>query len=268
MVYADDINTMLTRINSLGKAKPEGYVVEITLRLLEQSGLTYDEGYAALSVLSGRASYKCIEMRYFPELGIADDGFETVDVMAHVILLPNFNDIYRAFSLYHQYRRRTPRLPEHFPEIDFEGFEKRFATNEPDINWNKKELPSEDDWLKDIRLSVASYNKSTGSLELAPGKAVSIPKKGRVKKSTGEKYFECKVMEKLFNSKTTLSNGVDFHALLGIHKDVTLKDGDVKKVTNVRTAINKKLADEFGLNKLIVLNRNRAYVNHSYLLKN
>jgi hypothetical protein len=268
MVSADTIQTLLMRIDTLGKGRPKDYVVEISLTILERSGLTYEEGYAGLKVLSTREGYKCIKMKHLPEMGISEDGFETRDVMAHVQLLPNFNETAMAFYKYLKYRRKPDSITKVYPNEDWSSLEDRFSTNEPDIDWSLKEYPDENDWLNKIRLGVESYNKATGSLELIPGKAVSIPRRGKVKKSTGEKYLECKVMEKLFSSKTTLSNGVDFHSLLGIHKDITLKPSDVKKVTNVRTAINKKLSDETGLKKLIKLNRNKAYINHLYLLKN
>jgi len=227
-------------------------IIVSSLRL-GRSGLTRDDVRETLSLLSTIGSpSRCIELIEYPDL--MEFHEPTKDVVYLVKQLPNFYDILHKYHEYYLYEYDKKSAAKLYPRKDMGLSEAYYA----ELEQEQKQI---------IALKPESYNKTTGTLEVKPGMAISIPKAGKVKKSTGEKYFECKVMEKLFNSPTTLSNGVSFHSLLGIHKDKPLKETDIKKVTNVRTAINKKLSDKLGLKKLIILNRNKAYVNHLYLLK-
>lgn len=221
---------------------------------LGRSGLTRHDVRETLALLSTIGSYRrCIEVIEHPDL--MEFHEPTKDVVYQVKQLPNFNDILQKYHEYYLYEYDKKAAAKLYPRKDMGLSEAYYA----ELEQEQKQA---------IVLKPESYNKATGTLELKPGLAISIPKQGKVKKSTGEKYFECKIMEKLFNSQTTLSDGVSFHSLVGIHKDKRLKSGDIKKVENVRTAINKKLSDELGLKKLIKLQRNKAYINHLYLLKN
>ena len=279
MIKAETIQAMLSHIKEKAKYMSND-TIEVSLALLAQYNLYYEEAHDALVILSTRPGYKCIEVVHYTNMRKNKES-QGEEVIALVTRLPNFDDTWQKFHRYFVFLNWPLTAVEQHPDEDWLLLEDRFDFNNPDIDWtpkkvedtpsfalnNPEEYDSETDWLNHLNLSTENYNKATGSLELMPGKAVSIPRKGKVKKSTGAKYFECKVMEKLFDSKTTLSNGVSFHSLLGIHQNVTLKRSDVKKVTNVRTAINKKLSEETGLKKLIIVRRNKAYINHLYLLK-
>lgn len=221
---------------------------------LSRSGLNRHDVREVLALLSTVGSNRrCIEITQYPDPMELNEP--TKDVIYQVKPLPNFNDILQKYHEYYLQEHDQRAAAKLYPRKDIGLSEAYYA----ELEKEQKQA---------ITLKPESYNKATGTLEIKPGVAISIPKQGKVKKSTGEKYFECKVMEKLFNSHTTLSDGVSFNALVGIHKDKTLTESDVKKVTNVRTAINKKLSDEIGLKQLIILNRNKAYINHLYLLKN
>ncbi len=267
MIRAYAIHEMVQRLEKRDFHTPAGQYIEITYRFLEQFNFSYEEAYSVLTLLSTRPGYKCIEFTHFTSPTISNDELEMIDVIAHIKLLPNFIDTRRALYKFFRYKRYPKGAIKRKPNEDWSVLERRFATNEPDIDWTAVYSEVEDKPIETLKLRPESYNKATGSLELKPGLALSIPRKGKVKKSTGEKYLECKVMEKLFHSQTTLSDGVSFHSLLGIHKDKQLTENDVKKVTNVRTAINKKISDETRLKKLIIISRKKAYINHLYLLK-
>lgn len=121
--------------------------------------------------------------------------------------------------------------------------------------------------LTNIALVVESYHKATGVLEIAPRHSVMIAGRGKATKSTGKKYFECHVMDKLFASPKKLKDGVDFREIFTVRSGTALAKTEIKKVLNARTAINKKVTEAEGLKKLIITQGERLYINQSYLLK-
>ncbi len=123
--------------------------------------------------------------------------------------------------------------------------------------------------LHDVSLKPESYDKYNGVLHLAPFHARAIAGKTGVKrpksgKKSGSKYMQCWILERIFKSVNTLNNGVEISSILGVNKN-NIDKRLTKKIENAKTEINKKVAKDNGLKKLLIIDGTKIKVDKSYL---
>ncbi|HEU5187355.1 MAG TPA: hypothetical protein VFT87_02525 [Candidatus Saccharimonadales bacterium] len=118
--------------------------------------------------------------------------------------------------------------------------------------------------LDEIELTPGSYDKSKGVLNLAPFHTRAIADKAGVKRPNGKKYTQCLIMEHVFKSSRMIRNGVEIGTILVINKHLVDKT-TTKKMTNAVAAINRKVARDNGLKKLLIMDGKKIKVNASYL---
>ncbi len=115
-----------------------------------------------------------------------------------------------------------------------------------------------------LALRPEDYDKNAGILQLAPFKYVVIARLGKAKKKNGKKTTECWLLECVFKSVNTQKSGVTFSKVLGVNTALIGKT-EKRKVINAVDAINKKVTEADGPEKLIKIQEGKIFVNTSYL---
>lgn len=142
MVKADAVQSLLFRMGSRARDVFRSDTIEISLTFLARLGLNEDEAKEALVLLSTNAGYRCIELTLYQEMQYADDGFETVDVIAKVKILPNYSDVQHEFQEYYDYKRNLKRskLIHHRDARDWLVLERKFESGDTKLDWSYKPI--------------------------------------------------------------------------------------------------------------------------------
>lgn len=138
MVSADAVQALLFRMGDRARDVSKSDTIEISLTFLRQLGLLEDEAREALIFLSTNPAFKCIDLKLFEEMQYADDGFETVDVIAHAKILANYDDTKHEFMDYYDYHRDKDRVVKARPYTDWETVLKRFSNSAKSLDWSSK----------------------------------------------------------------------------------------------------------------------------------
>ncbi len=131
-----------------------------------------------------------------------------------------------------------------------------------DSNEVSDAVTPEPDSLYELR--PEHYDKAKGVLYLSPRRSVVIARRGKVKRNGKEKYFECWLLECVFNSVNTLKVGADFSKILSLHAS-KIGNTEKRKVRNAVDSINTKIVKAKGQKNLIKIQSDKVFVNNSYL---
>jgi hypothetical protein len=125
-----------------------------------------------------------------------------------------------------------------------------------------KKLPEID--TKDVKLKPSSYKSRIGILELLPNCKVEIAVKGKVMRSKGLRYEQCRVLDVLFKDVNRLSYGVHFSQIIGVN-DTLIDAKKIKSIRNSVDEINRKVKDKSGIKRLIFIQGRKVHLDKSYL---
>lgn len=116
-----------------------------------------------------------------------------------------------------------------------------------------------------IKLNELSYDKKLGVIHLSPYHQRTIAVKGKATNpNTGEKYVQCRVLDCVFKSVKTLQQGTTFSRILGVN-DAKVNEKMRRRIENAVAEINKKAAKDSGPKSLIKIQKDRVFLNNSYL---
>ena len=118
--------------------------------------------------------------------------------------------------------------------------------------------------LKDVHLEPGCYDKHTGNLYLTRFYRVAIAGKSGVKRSSGDRYEQCRVMDYVFKSDKTFEKGVAISTILGIHKDNVDKT-TTRKIENAVAEINKKTTKVTRSKNLLMIDDKKVKITPYYL---
>lgn len=170
MVKADAVQSLLFRMEGRAQDVFRGDTIEISLTFLAQLGLNQEEATDALILLSTQAGYKCIELTQYQTLQIADDGFQTVDVLAKVKLLPNYKDIQVSFQKYYDFKRKPDNAIMKYRNEDWQSLERQFEDGGIKLDWSVKPLAEVIDlsqsMLNPVRLRKAQVSMQGNDIYL------------------------------------------------------------------------------------------------------
>lgn len=139
MVKADAVQSLLFRMNVLAEEVFRSDTIEISLTFLARLGLNEEEAREALVLLSTRAGYQCIQLTQYQELQSANDGLDTLDVIATAKILPNYEDVMYEFQEYYDYKRK-PEFAKavHRQVKDWSALEHKFESGDTKLDWSIK----------------------------------------------------------------------------------------------------------------------------------
>jgi hypothetical protein len=140
MVKADAVQSLLFRMEGRAQDVFRSDTIEISLTFLAQLGLNQDEATDALVLLSTQTGYKCIELTQYQTMQTADDGFQTVDVLAKVKLLPIYKDVQRSFQKYYDFKRKPDYSNRKYREEDWSELERKFDSGDTKLDWSIKPI--------------------------------------------------------------------------------------------------------------------------------
>jgi hypothetical protein len=84
----------------------------------------------------------------------------TADVIAKVVILPNYNDVKHDFELYYSYKRNPENANRIYRELDWTKLERKFESGDVKLDWSVKPvtevLALSDTVLNPIRTREAS----------------------------------------------------------------------------------------------------------------
>lgn len=113
-------------------------------------------------------------------------------------------------------------------------------------------------------LSPESYNKEKGTITLRPGLKVAISLSNKAKRPNGTKYNQCWLLERIFRNVNTIRLGVSFSQITGLSR-ANITKNHIKKIRNDVNEINSKISLVGGPKDLIKVQRERVFINNSYL---
>ena len=231
---------------------------------------------AFLKRLGAVKNYKAIGEMYY------DDDYERmlptgqVETFEIEIVLPTFDEVLAELEsdkTIAGHVKEKADLNANFEKHIEKAAAKYNAEQKPD-NTNKPanmKQPTKDDTpaisKPDIQaLQPSSYHDKTGKLNVAAGVDVAIAARGKVKHKNGTKYDQCHLMSCLFKTVNTLNYGVTFSTFLSVKYDNNNKK-HIRKIRNTVDEINKKVADKTTAKKLILVHREKIFIDKSYLKK-
>jgi len=118
--------------------------------------------------------------------------------------------------------------------------------------------------LNHLILQPSYYDKQKGTFTVPGYEPVLIAKWGKTHNKDNVEYAQCRLMRLVFNNVNTLQNGVSYHRVLSVHERL-IDNKKRAKVKNNVDEINRKLTDKLGYKKIIKMQKNRVFINSSYL---
>lgn len=115
-------------------------------------------------------------------------------------------------------------------------------------------------------LEPRHYADKTGVLTVSPTVDIAIAARGKVRRSNGKKYDQCHLMSCLFKSVNTINKGVPFSMFLGVKYDKNNKI-HTRKIRNTIDEINRKVSDKTTAKRLILIQKEKIFIDKSYLLE-
>ncbi len=116
------------------------------------------------------------------------------------------------------------------------------------------------------QLKAQNYSDRTGKLTVSPTVDIAIAVNGKVKRKNGKRYEQCHLMSCLFKSVNSLNDGVTFSRFLGVKYDKN-NTKHAKKIRNTIDEINKKVSEVTNAKKLILIQKEKIFIDKSYLLE-
>ena len=136
MVRASVINTLLLKIQRQAESIAVGDNIEITTNMLESSNITSSEFSEVLKFMAARPYYNCIDVEIYKNMSVADDGFQTRNVIGRAKLLPSFDITAQGFTRYYRFKHQRDLAISIYPRETWDGLQERFE--DPEIDWGAK----------------------------------------------------------------------------------------------------------------------------------
>lgn len=136
MVKASVINALLLKIQRQAESIAVGDNIEITTNMLESSHITSSEFSEVLKFMATHPYYNCFDVEIYKNMSVADDGFETFNVIGRVKLLPSFDITAPAFTRYYRFKHQPELAVSIYPGEHWGSLKDRFE--DPEVDWGAK----------------------------------------------------------------------------------------------------------------------------------
>lgn len=104
MISAKAFRDFLFRLDRRVKHTHPAHNVEVTISMLEKSGVSMNDAKNILSILSKNPRLRCLEVIHYRELKYANDEYEQKEVFALVRVTPNFSGLFKTIDTYYDYK--------------------------------------------------------------------------------------------------------------------------------------------------------------------
>jgi hypothetical protein len=121
-------------------------------------------------------------------------------------------------------------------------------------------LPSE----YPIKLQSINYNVTNGIFSVLQYPPVAIAVNNKARRNDGSEYNQCRLMRLLFKSVKSQKTEVKYTTFFSV-SEAKLSDKNKSQIKNYIDQINKKVSDKTPIDKLIKMQKNRFFINNSYL---
>jgi hypothetical protein len=115
-----------------------------------------------------------------------------------------------------------------------------------------------------VRLQPTNYNTVRGELTVPGNDPIPIAIKNKARRSNGTEYSQCHLMRLVFHSVKSMKEGVKYTRILSVNESM-LNDKKKSQIKNYVDEINRKVSDTTNIDKLIKMQKNKVYINNSYL---
>jgi hypothetical protein len=139
MVKAAVINALLLKIQRQAESIAVGDNIEITTNMLESSNVTSSEFSEVLQFMTTHRYYNCIDVEIYSRMSVADDGFQTFNVIGRAKLLPSFDVTAQGFTRYYRFKQQPDLATSIYPREDWSSLAERFE--DPQIDWGVSDNP-------------------------------------------------------------------------------------------------------------------------------